>query len=101
MNPNEDHSITLADAAQMTANYRASNGVSHLGAAFGKQAILDILNQPNCTGLRIYNAEDNNGDPHYVLAGIGNNYDDMATGLLAEGGKPNPPFSSSPNPLNQ
>ncbi|MFT7101370.1 MAG: hypothetical protein ACJA19_001884, partial [Bacteroidia bacterium] len=38
--PNKNHSITLADAANMTEAYRNANPTAQIGVAFGKTAVL-------------------------------------------------------------
>jgi hypothetical protein len=43
---------------------------------FDKSLVLDLLNEPNCAGLRIYNAEADDDRLHFVLVGVdanGNN----------------------------
>ena len=44
---NEDHSISLSEAAELTANYRASfTDNAYIKAEyFGKDAIIELLNQ--------------------------------------------------------
>ncbi len=99
-NPNQDHSITLTAAAAMTKAYRDANPGARLGGFFGKDALIAILNQADCVGIKFYFAEDDNGDPSLVLVGAKANQDDMVTGLLADKLVPDPPGSSNPNSLN-
>ncbi len=81
----ENHSISLEDAKKMTQDYRSAAGSgSFLGGFFGKNAITGILGQAGCTGLRIYNALNANGDPTFVLVGVKSNGEDMTGGELAE-----------------
>jgi hypothetical protein len=43
---------------------------------FDKELVLELLNEPNCTGLRIYNSESDDDKLHFVLVGVdasGNN----------------------------
>lgn len=94
-----DHSITLAEAAVMTAQYRTENPGAVLGGLFSKSAIEAILNQPTCTGLRYYYAVDNSA-PTIVLTGVDAAGNDIDTGELAQHSLPCPPTSSTPNPLN-
>jgi hypothetical protein len=51
----ENHSITLAEAVTLTANYRTSpvRGEA-LAESFGRDAIAAILAHPRCVGLKIY-----------------------------------------------
>ena len=99
-NPNKNHSITLAEAASMTEAYRNSNPNAQIGVAFGKTAVLDILNQTNCEALKCYFAENSNGELTLVLCGAKANQDDMVNGLLADESYGDPPHSSSANALN-
>ena len=98
-NPNEDHSITLAAAAELTKAHRDANPGAKIGGFFGKNAIEAILAQPDCVGLKYYFAIEN-GQPTLVLCGAKANQDDLYLGLLAEHDSEDPPYSSSPNPLN-
>ena len=65
----EDHSITLAEATAWTANYRKAEPNGVLSHFYGRDALMAILNQPNCMGIRIYNAIDPNGAAKLVLVG--------------------------------
>lgn len=98
-NPNQDHSISLQDAAEMTKAYRDNNPGAIIGGFFGKDAIQAILDQPECVGLKFYYAEEN-GAPTLVLCGAKANQDDLYLGQLAEQALPDPPYNSSQNPLN-
>ena len=97
---NEDHSISLANAADMTESYRDNNLGKPLGGFFGKTAIQDILDQTDCVGIRYYNAENSNGDQTIVLVGVKANQDDLESGDLADYGLPVPPFGGANNQLN-
>lgn len=97
---NEDHSISLTEAAQFTENYRNNNPNEILALYYSKDAIMDILNQPNCVGIRTYYAEKNNGDKTLVIVGVEANENDMVNGVLAEFGTPCPNRCSAPNDLN-
>jgi len=98
--PNKNHSITLAAAAEMTEDYRNANPGARKAVAFGKTAIQNILNQNNCEALKCYFALDANGDLTLVLCGAEANQDDLVNGDLADHGYGDPPYSSSPNALN-
>ena len=100
-NGNEGAAITLADAADLTANYRATITSGDTIAQFiGRNKLLDILNQPNCMGVRIYYGLDKQGDKKLVLVGATANEDDMETGVLVDNLAACPPRCSSPNDLN-
>lgn len=96
----ENHSITLAEAAEMTKNFRDQKATQPLGGFFGKDAIEAILNQEECVGLRYYNAENAKGELTIVLVGVKANMDDMFNGVLAEFSRPTPTYSGVKNPLN-
>jgi hypothetical protein len=98
---NEDHSISLAEAAELTANYRNAQPNDCIKAEFfGKNAILALLNQDNCMGMRIYYGQDNNGVKKLVLVGTDGNGNDLDTGLILDKGFPCPTYCSSLNSLN-
>jgi len=88
----EDHGISLKEAAKLTENYRqgASAGTM-LGSFFGKTALSNILNQTGCVGMRIYNAKSDDGKAAYVLVGVDAKGEDMEDGSIAEYGMGCPP----------
>jgi hypothetical protein len=90
----EDHSISLNDAADMTKRYRDSIiGSPYLyGGYFGKVAIQDILDQQGCVGIRIYNAKALTGALNYVVVGVNSSGDDLEDGKLAEHSSGCPPY---------
>jgi hypothetical protein len=82
---NENHAMSLEDAAQLTKNYRDSvSAGTMLGGFFGKTTLLSILNQTGCVGMRIYNAVLGDGMPTYVLVGVDSPGEDMEDGVIAE-----------------
>jgi hypothetical protein len=97
---NENHTISLLDAADLTANYRSSHPGAVKGFFYGKTAISDIIAQDDCVGIRIYFGEDSLGNPQLVICGVLANEDDIDDGLLAELGRPCPPQCGSANALN-
>lgn len=98
---NEDHSITLAEASELTQNYRdAAESNAIQGSFFGKSALQRILDQGGCVGIRIYYAQEDDGTPTLVLVGVDENEDDLIDGELAEFGVPCPPRCGSSNDLN-
>jgi hypothetical protein len=96
----EDHSITLATAAEWTANFRATTPPAPSAHFYGKNAIQAILNQTNCVGIRIYHALDSTGVKQLIIVGAKSDESDLHEGLLAERGAPCPPYCGSGNPLN-
>jgi hypothetical protein len=98
-NTNEDHSITLAAASELTKAYRNANINPKIGGFFGKDAIQAIINQPTCVGLKFYFALENS-NLTLVLCGAKSDENDLYQGVLAENGKLDPPHHSGNNPLN-
>lgn len=97
---NEDHSITLQAAAQLTGNYRTNNPNAILGLYYSKDAILEILNQQDCVGVRAYYAETSTGEKTLVFVGVNALGNDMVNGVIADFGVPCPVQCSSANDLN-
>ena len=96
----EDHSISLQEASQLTANYRSQAGDGAvLASFFGKQTIQKILDQEDCVGIRIYYGLENS-TPVLVLVGAKANEDDIISGELAQTGVQCPPVCGSANDLN-
>lgn len=90
---NENHEMSLEDAAKLTKKYRDSTSAGTiLGGFFGKTALLAILNQTGCVGMRIYNAQLEDGTPTYVLVGVDSPGEDMEDGPIAEIVMTCPPF---------
>ena len=97
---NENHAISLADAAQLTENFRLSVGTgAFLAAFFGKTALTQALSQDGCVGIRIYNAKSATGQHNYVLVGVNDKGDDLTGGIILEFGVGCPPFCSPSSEL--
>lgn len=98
---NEDHSISLADAAKLTRRYRESVPTgSTIAHFFGKDAIQAILNQENCVGIRIYYGLNTDDAKQLVVVGVTPDENDMYNGILAEKSFICPTQCSTNNPLN-
>ena len=96
----EKHTISLADATEFTARYREAEGNGEfLGGYFGKSAMLEILKQDDCVGLRIYNAIDKDEKKTYVVVGVTANEKDMTEGTIAEFVVGCPPHCPEESPL--
>ncbi len=88
----EDHGMSLEEAAKLTANYRQSvSAGTMLGGFFGKTALSNILNQAGCVGIRIYNGQFKDGAATYVLVGVDAAGEDLESGKIAEIVIPCPP----------
>lgn len=81
----EEHGITLADAAEMTARFRNTiEPRSIIGGFFGAVAIRRILDQGGCVGIRYYYGLNNESVPVLILVGVDADENDIADGELAE-----------------
>jgi hypothetical protein len=98
---NEGAVITLAEGAEMTANYRATINVGDtIGHAFGKNLVNVILGQNGCKGLRMYYALNSKGEDQLVLVGVDVNGDDIANGIIVDCSVKCPVDCSKSNSLN-
>ncbi|MDP1728449.1 MAG: hypothetical protein Q8M15_16815 [Bacteroidota bacterium] len=99
---NENHDISLQDASDLTKNYRdTQSGSDYIkGEFFGKTALLAVLNQDDCVGIRIYYGIDSDNIPKLVIVGADANEDDLTEGIIMEVGKLCPPYCSTSNLLN-
>ncbi|MEI6507884.1 MAG: hypothetical protein WCO54_05325 [Bacteroidota bacterium] len=100
---NENHDISLQDAATLTQNFRSSQAGNQnviKGEFFGKDALIALLSQPECVGARIYYGLDTDNIPRLVIVGAIACGDDMIDGVIMEKGAVCPPSSSAPNDLN-
>lgn len=97
----EGGSITLAAAADLTANYRSAMATGdRIAHFFGRDIIEELLAQDGCVGIRIYYGLDESGKKELVLVGVEADEDDMVTGLIADYAFPCPSNCSSANDLN-
>ena len=99
----EDHRISLAEGAEFTARYRAQMSPGQIkGGFFGRDALLTLLSQEDCAGIRYYYGLDADGQQVLVLAGVdtrGN--DQIGEGFSCmEKSKPCPPDCGAANILN-
>lgn len=97
---NENHDITLSEAAAMTKKYRDANPTQIKGHYFGKKAIQDILNQTESVGIRIYYGLDEDAKKQLVVVGVNSGENDLYNGLLADRSIQCPPNCGISNPLN-
>jgi hypothetical protein len=96
----EDHDISLSTASEWTQNYRDANPGEIKGHYFGKDAIIALLGQTDCVGLRIYYALNETDEKELIVVGVKENQDDLYDGNLCERSFKCPPFCGSANPLN-
>lgn len=76
--------ITLNEAKSMTHAFQNSTiGANQTFAGLvDKTNLLTLLNQEGCTGVRIYNALNDDGKITFVLVGVNSNNEDMTEYLL-------------------
>ena len=93
--------ITLDEASQMTARYRATIQPGEtIAYAISKEFIARILNQSDCEGLRIYFGINGQGKQTLVAIGIDELKNDMCDGLIADGMVTCPADCGYSSPLN-
>jgi hypothetical protein len=95
-----DHAIDLQTAIlYLTSFQHSSNADTVRGEAFGRDALLKLLNQPGCVGMRIYFGTKDDGQRVLVLVGVDVEGKDMYLGELDEKGFPCPPICDDSSPL--
>jgi len=99
----EGNFIPIEKAAQFTRNYRNSqqfNLNKEVKALFyGRDKLLEILNQDGCMGLRIYfglsdgTVEDQTfGDPQFIIIGADADGNNQSNGQTLDNGYPCPDY---------
>ena len=98
---NEGAVVDLKDASDWTAKYRTTistgDTIAHF---FGKNKLLDILNQTGCKGIRIYYGLNDDGEKVLILVGADKDEDDMTSGVVLDHSFRCPPTCSTSNVLN-
>ncbi len=102
LQPGRDHSISAAEAADMTRRHRSQVTVSgarkaeegSLGGMFSKKAILALLSRPDAEFLRYYHARDAQGQRTVVLVAADASGSDLLDGSMTtlDNHYPCPPF---------
>ena len=93
---NENQSISLPDAQKLVERFHSTLSSGGVKAQyFGRAGIMNILNQPNCIGLRIYYGMNSDGTPTLVLVGVDALGKELADGPLVDKPFPCPPFCDS------
>lgn len=88
--PEGDHHISFVEARRLIARRQRAAQVN--ANAFKKDALLRLLNQTGCVGVRIYHAMQEDGRPCLVLVGLNESGEELLDGELVEFGYPCPPF---------
>lgn len=98
----EEHFISLDDAAALTRRYRLVHTHTRptLAEYFGKGCLETILGQDGCVGLRIYNGLSPGLTSRLVIVGVTSDGNDIVNGYIAELGRTCPPECPADNPLN-
>jgi hypothetical protein len=94
--PPHDHRIPLPDAAALIRNHRANaaDAVAR-GGMFHAKAVLDLLAQPGCVGLRFYYGRKQSGADALVLVGVDADGNDISSGAVLEEHWPCPPWCTA------
>lgn len=92
----EGEAIALSQAAEWTRNYRNKRMDTAIGEIakahfFGRDILSKILEQEGCVGIRMYYAEDNNGQKQLILIGANAEGEDMEDGIIADRSRICPP----------
>lgn len=97
----EGEFISLDEAGAMTAAWRNGGNGDIKGVFFGRDNIEALLNQEGSMGIRMYFAENDNGDKTLVLVSADENGSDMlSTGKVLDHSIPCPADCSPQNVLN-
>ena len=92
----EPHRISLEDARRLTRRAREArtDGArrSVYAHSVSRGVIDEILAQPGCLGLRIYQAVNDRGVDTLVIVGVTADESDMADGVIAQETRPCPPY---------
>ncbi|MEO5641909.1 MAG: hypothetical protein ABIQ40_00550 [Bacteroidia bacterium] len=94
---NEGEAITLSEASEWTANYRAADPTGIKAFFYGKAILNSILAQEYCVGIRIYYAIDDDGGKQLVLVGVDASGNDQTSGIVADRGAPCPSYCDTGN----
>ena len=93
--------ITLAQGAQWCENFRDEFPLEVKAFHYSKNIIESVLNQSGCTGIRIYNALNEDKDRCVVIVGVDSNGNDLTQGHILDRGEKCPPICPSDSPLNR
>lgn len=98
----ENHYVTVAEASELTRNYRETIEQGDMkGAFFGADIFRKILAQDGCVGIHIYHGMHNDGSRTFVLVGIDAYGYDLLGGTLGQLAFSCPPWCYVFGPLNK
>lgn len=95
--------ITLQEAQELTFAYQDSSMALNqtIATSVDKNSILNLLNQTDCDGMRMYFGLDENNKLTLVIVGINSLGNDMTSGQLLDRLGDCPPFCDSSSSLIQ
>ncbi|MEO0405190.1 MAG: hypothetical protein AAF193_09995 [Bacteroidota bacterium] len=94
----EGKMIPLNDASTRTEDHRRKYPTEAMGGFFGKDKIMELLNQTDAKGIRYYFAQ--KGDKmSLVMVAADSSENDITANVLNDEMK-NPPYTGNTNPLN-
>lgn len=96
----ENHAISLVEARKKVKRFRddPKKPIKIDSGFFGRDALLALLNQSDCVGIRYYYAEDDDGSATIVLAGEASD-GSIITVQIMNTPFPCPPFCPEFDPL--
>ena len=98
-NGNESSVISLEQAVDMTTNYRVENPTATKAHFFGKNKLMQLLNQEDCVGIRAYYGIDANGNKQLVFVGADSTEEDLFNGTILDMSVPCPNHCGILSPL--
>lgn len=97
----EEHQITLEEAKKLIQNYKNKQTGEEIKAHyFGKEALLKLLDQVGCVGIRIYYAAKDDETPELLIVGVNEEGSDLSNGVILERSWPCPPYCDGKSELN-
>lgn len=88
--PEGDHKVSITEARELVDRRRRV--AEQPAGAFKREALVRLLNQTGCAGVRIYYGMHPDGQPALVLVGVDEYGEEMLDGDLVERNYPCPPF---------
>jgi len=93
----EEHEISLEDAAALTARYRAQMASGQIkGGFFGKTAISKLITESGAVGFRYYYGLDEDEKQVLVLIAVNADGTDIVDGIVLEFSLPCPTYCGFP-----
>jgi hypothetical protein len=99
--PTRSHSISLAQAAELTRRHREQNPDQEKAGSFHADQVRELLAQPGVAGLRYYHGLNEDGSYAIILVGQNERMEDLVEGVMLELHFPCPPICAQPNMLNE